>query len=173
MTSAEGSRRPSTEIGDTSLAEMGSITGPPPSPLDGLMHEAAEADLGVEFSVLAEEVLAVKVTGEIDVISAGEFGLALGDVLGNARAAAVVDLTDVTFIGSAGISALARFHRQAPARGITWALAGSHAVLRPVRLLRLELPTCDSASAALALLHAPSAASTGPGHPRRPNGTEH
>lgn len=139
-------------LGSAGIGLAGSSASVPALPASARAGTADDApggaSIGVEFSV-AEEVLCVRVAGEIDVRSAPAFALALDDVLSNAHGAAVVDLTGIRFLGTIGLGALVDFHRQAKVWGVDWALAGSRAVLRPLRAMGIDLPACDTAEAAL------------------------
>lgn len=115
-------------------------------------HMAGPTDsgLGVEFSVM-DDALALVVTGDLDAVAVPDFALALIDVLSNAEGLAVLDLTDVSFLGSAGLSALSDFRQAARSHGCGWALAGSHAVLRPIEIMDLDLPACATVCEAVTL----------------------
>lgn len=64
----------------------------------------------------------------------------------------VIDLNGITFIGTAGFSALHALNVRCAAEGIRWALVGSHPVSRLLRLCDPDssLPVCPSVDSALA-----------------------
>jgi anti-sigma B factor antagonist len=99
--------------------------------------------------VPADELFAVTVTsdgsstvvtaaGEVDGCSAPRLATVLDSVVAGAAPNATVDLTAVTFLGSAGVHALAAAHRSATAVGARLrVLAARPAVVRPLQLTGL------------------------------------
>ena len=108
-----------------------------------VVGSSVAARITVEFAVV-EDVVAVAVAGEVDMLTARAFSATLDELLGNAGASVVVDLTGVSFLGTAGLKAIADFHRAAQAAGVHWTLAGSRAVTRLLRLVGVDVPVCAS-----------------------------
>lgn len=80
----------------------------------------------------------VTVTGEVDCSSAPEVRAVLDQLVDRAPTEVVVDLTGVTFLDSAGLSALAAAHRRAQAGGGRMrVLAATRAVIRPLQITGL------------------------------------
>ena len=92
--------------------------------------------------------------GEIDAVNAAEFAeYALRHTAEAERVA--VDLTDVEFFGTAGLSALKAIEAQCSVRDIDWTLVPSKAVARLLRVCDPDsaLRTCYSVAAALSSLN--------------------
>jgi len=94
----------------------------------------------------------VEVTGEVDTFTAPLLRLCL-DSQAERRdlRELVVDLEQVTFLGAAGVAALARAHRRCRRRGVRLVLrcAGRRRVLRPLQLTGLaDLVPIDPADRA-------------------------
>jgi len=82
----------------------------------------------------------ITVSGEIDFTTAPGLRTCLLEVLDRPDAATVeVDLTDVTFLDSAGLSALAMAHRAAEAAGraLPMRVGSTRAVVRPLQITGL------------------------------------
>lgn len=99
----------------------------------------------------------IPATGEIDLTNAGYLRDALLTALNAGATGLVVDLTQSTFLDSAGIAALVRATRRASATGTAMRLAATApSVLRVVGLVGLDqlIPVYPSVAAALASLPA-------------------
>lgn len=81
----------------------------------------------------------VRVRGEIEALTAPRLADAVTEALGRGRPV-VVDLTDVTFLDSAGLTALIRVTETAEGRGEPLRLAIDHnrPVIRPIQITGLE-----------------------------------
>lgn len=102
-------------------------------------------------------VAVIPATGEIDLTNAGYLRDALLTALNAGATGLVVDLTQSTFLDSAGIAALVRATRRASATGTAMRLAATApSVLRVVGLVGLDqlIPVYPSVAAALASLPA-------------------
>jgi anti-sigma B factor antagonist len=66
--------------------------------------------------------LRLAVTGEIDLATVDRLSSSLDQALGQRPSSLMVDLADVTFMASAGVSALLSAYRRATADGITLAV---------------------------------------------------
>ncbi|EHY88349.1 STAS domain-containing protein [Saccharomonospora azurea] len=95
-------------------------------------------------------LVVVRVTGEVDILGAPTVRQCIDTSLPSARAF-VLDLSDTTFFGAAGLSVLVHVSALAERLSVRWALVGSTAVLRPLRVTNLEreLPVCRDFSAAV------------------------
>ncbi len=97
----------------------------------------------------------VATAGDLDLTSTARFQERLADEIHLRPAALILDLTDVTFISSHGLAILLEAVTTAHSHGITCAIIASHhAVLRPIKALRLErvLPVhTDHATAEMSL----------------------
>ncbi|WP_020659578.1 STAS domain-containing protein [Amycolatopsis benzoatilytica] len=81
----------------------------------------------------------VAVAAELDLRSTAQLRERLADELALRPRGLIVDLTRVTFCSVAGLSVLAEAARLAEAAGVAFVLAaGQRAVLRPIRVLRLD-----------------------------------
>jgi anti-sigma B factor antagonist len=98
------------------------------------------------------EATVVTVRGEIDLPVLGRLRSRVGDEIDLAPRALVLDLMDVGFCGAGGITELLVAASEAHVSGVPFAIATDRrAVLRPLRVLRLEqaLPIHGSVAAAL------------------------
>jgi anti-sigma B factor antagonist len=100
--------------------------------------EPSRSDL-VTFEVTSiASSVHVRAAGEIDSSSAPALRTELSTVLDLAPAEIVVDLCDVTFLDSAGLSVLAAAHRRATAEGGRLrVLVSGRAVVRPLQITGL------------------------------------
>ncbi|MFI5611975.1 STAS domain-containing protein [Amycolatopsis sp. NPDC051903] len=85
------------------------------------------------------EASMVTVRGDVDLTITGRLEAQLAEELELAPAALIVDLREVTFCSSDGLSTLVGAQEAARAAGVPYAIVtAQHAVLRPVRLLGLD-----------------------------------
>jgi anti-sigma B factor antagonist len=112
----------------------------------------------VEFSVaerrLASGVAVVEVHGEVDVDTVPEVEEAIVHVLEQPAESLVLDFTEVTFLGSTGLTLLLETNAACHDRGIPFRLAAdSRAVLRPLQITDLvrEFTVVHSVEAAVAV----------------------
>jgi anti-sigma B factor antagonist len=73
--------------------------------------------LPIEVVSMSDEVLAVLVRGDIDLVESGELRAVLADAAEGRHATILVDLSGVRFMGSSGMGVLARFARDLEQRG--------------------------------------------------------
>ena len=98
-------------------------------------------------------VLSVKDT--VDMLTAPQLSRAICDVLENSATALIIDLTEVTFLASVGMSVLVATQEAADAMAVRFAVvAEGAATSRPIRLLGIDAivalyPTLDEALSAL------------------------
>lgn len=122
------------------------------------MYEAH--DFRIDLTDRPDDIRLARVTGELDLAAAPALRDCLTACLESGRVF-VVDLEAVTFLGSAGLQALADTAESARHRSVHWALAGSHrAVVRPLQVTGLDeqLPRYPSVTVAVRdLLAAPAA----------------
>ena len=84
------------------------------------------------------DVVVVRVTGDLDLLTAPIFRERLLPLLDEPARTVLVELGGVDFLGSAGLSELASAYDLATSRGIGFVLvAGSRAVLRPLEVTGL------------------------------------
>lgn len=96
--------------------------------------------------------LVYRVAGEVDTLTAPHLDLALTDPPANAVSRVVLDLTEVPFLSSAGLSILVEHHTARQRDGIAFAVvAPAHAVRRAMEITALDrvIPLYDSVPAAL------------------------
>lgn len=112
-------------------------------------------DVAVE-SVNRHGVVILSVSGAVDVLTVPAFSVALERLLAQPQRCVVLDLTGIEFFGSVAIRELINFGQGASKQGFTWAVVGSHAVLRPLQRLGTfgGLPVCGSVHSAVALISA-------------------
>jgi anti-sigma B factor antagonist len=85
-----------------------------------------------------ESTVRLSAAGEIDSSSASVVRTEIDAVLGRPVREVVLDLDEVTFLDSAGLSALAAAHRLAGERGVRLrVLASGRAVIRPLQITGL------------------------------------
>ncbi|MEU5693311.1 STAS domain-containing protein [Actinosynnema sp. NPDC020468] len=90
-------------------------------------------------STRTADVAVVRITGEVDMGVYGRTREAVFDAFDGSAAGLVVDLTEVTFFGSAGISILVEAARYAEERGLGFAVATDvRAVVRPLTATGLD-----------------------------------
>jgi anti-sigma B factor antagonist len=65
----------------------------------------------------AEDVALLVLSGELDVSSAGRLGTHFGELLTEVRSDVFVDVSGLTYLDSAGLSALVKAHRAFESRG--------------------------------------------------------
>lgn len=65
-----------------------------------------------------DDACVVDLDGEIDLATGEDFSAQLREALGNASRSLVVDMTNVHFLGSAGLSALMGINQAAAERGV-------------------------------------------------------
>ena len=108
------------------------------------------AEFGVAVSFVAEHVV-VGVRGEVDLISAPELSAFVNAVIDRGHQSIVLDLTDLQFIGAAGLSVIADgLRRLQPAGELTIRSASPMlrrllAVTGMAPLVRLEIPEARAA----------------------------
>lgn len=85
------------------------------------------------------EMLVLHVTGDLDVLTAPTLGTHLDVALANAPSVLIVDLTDVEFLSSAGISVLVETHRLTDRADISLrVVADGPATGRPLHMMRID-----------------------------------
>jgi anti-anti-sigma factor len=100
------------------------------------------------------DALVIQAAGEIDVVTAPQLAEAIAGASAQPADAVVVDLTEVTFLGSAGLAVLVGAQEQVGDRGFR-IVAGTTIVLRSLMVTGLTdvldaFPTLDAALAARA-----------------------
>ncbi len=93
----------------------------------------APGELGVTFGRPAAGQAVVAIEGEIDTLTAGALARALDDLVADASAVLVVDLTDVTFLASSGLAVLIRAAHEAGERRLR-VVSAARAVRRPLEI---------------------------------------
>ena len=78
------------------------------------------------------------VGGEIDISTAPQFEKAIDDVLADDPPTLVIDLTEVTFLGSAGLRLLATANKRVGECGGFAVVAAAPATIRPIELTDLN-----------------------------------
>jgi anti-sigma B factor antagonist len=114
--------------------------------------------LRISVSSPDRDTVVVTVEGELDLATAGAFEEHVTDALASGRDRVVVDLTGVSFLGVAGITALLRSRDHAAHRRTALRVVAAHrAVLRPLLLLDLVpgLPVHPTLASALSPLPHP------------------
>jgi anti-sigma B factor antagonist len=96
--------------------------------------------LDMDASEPAHDVIAVHVTGEIDMLTAPVLRSGLAFLIDSAPAVLVIDLTGVRFIGASGFAALVGTRDEAATTELRL-VCDSHAVLRPLEILGLDAVT--------------------------------
>ncbi|SFO91950.1 anti-anti-sigma factor [Amycolatopsis arida] len=100
-------------------------------------EQQAIHDLDVQSSLLPNGLMLVRVSGEVDIVTApglrDRVEQAVRRCADESAAGLVLDLTGVTFLGTAGLSVLLELAENAAGRDLPWAVAAAgRAVLRPL-----------------------------------------
>jgi anti-anti-sigma factor len=85
-----------------------------------------------------QDALVVVAVGEVDMHTAPTLSAALDFALARTPPLLVVDLSDVTFLASAGLSLLVTAHQQAGEHTKVRVVATAHAILRPIQITALD-----------------------------------
>jgi anti-sigma B factor antagonist len=99
----------------------------------------------------SDRVMVLSVREAVDVLSAPQLSEAICEALGLAPTGLIVDLTDVDFLASVGMSVLVSAHHMADAMSVRFGVvADGAATSRPIRLLGINriltlYPTLDDA----------------------------
>lgn len=102
-----------------------------------MAHESTDADFGIAVST-ERAVNVVAVTGELDMASASAFATSTYAAAAAAKVGLIVDLSEVTFLSSSGITVLLRALDMLDS-GSQLALVAPHpAVTRPIALSGLD-----------------------------------
>jgi anti-sigma B factor antagonist len=105
-------------------------------------------------SRISGRTVVLKVVGEIDLLTSAQIEHAITGVLaGPPPSALVLDLTDVSFLDSAGLAVLAHGHMTAAGQDLAFRVVATNpSTLKPIRLTGLDglLTLFDSVTAALA-----------------------
>ena len=95
--------------------------------------------------------MVLSVNGEVDILTAPQLGRAICEALAESATALVIDLTEVTFLASVGMSVLVATQEAADAMAVRFAVvADGVTTRRPIRLLGIDAvlalyPTRDDA----------------------------
>lgn len=94
----------------------------------------------------------IEVAGEIDMLTAGDVAAAITTGMATSADTLVLDLTEVSFMDSAGLAMLARGHMTAGDRVALRVVATNPATLKPIRLTGMDrmLAIFDTVADALA-----------------------
>jgi anti-anti-sigma factor len=109
--------------------------------------------IGVVVDRVADDVVTLHVTGEIDLLTANVLGERLRENLEPASRVLVLNLTEVTFLGSAGLAEIVSASQTGADHGAKLLLvATNRAVLRPLEVTGLLslFTVYDTVDAALA-----------------------
>lgn len=98
-----------------------------------------------------DHLVVLSVNGPVDMLTAPQLSRAICDVLENSATTLIIDLTEVTFLASVGMSVLVATQGAADAMAVRFAVvAEGAATSRPIRLLGIDnilalYPTLDDA----------------------------
>jgi anti-anti-sigma factor len=127
---------------------------PRPRPSTDQRFAGPASPLRLEVDRPVRGLVVVRVFGELDALTAPRLEEMLTNRLGSSIVSLVVDLSDVTFLGTAGLTVLLRACLHAEVRGVgLWIVTGQgRPVLRALETTgnARRLPTTPSLSAALA-----------------------
>lgn len=123
-----------------------------PSPDPTGVESATSPLLKVSSHHPGDHTVVVAVAGEVDVSTAPTLTQALETALRGHPSRLVVDLHEVSFLGSAGLSALVQASRAGEAGTSLRVVADSPVTQRPLTLMGLDsvLTVCETLEAALA-----------------------
>ncbi|WP_186382761.1 STAS domain-containing protein [Amycolatopsis rhizosphaerae] len=94
---------------------------------------SSSASLNVSLSRPAQGAIVVHVAGEVDAATAPDLAAALGPIWSSRPARVVLDLSGVSFLGTAGLSELLFAAERAELEQVTLRLVGPHCVRRALR----------------------------------------
>ncbi|TLW92264.1 STAS domain-containing protein [Saccharomonospora piscinae] len=118
-------------------------------------------DVEVDMLMPSTGLLVVSVAGAVDILGEPTVRQSIDSLPAGIRSL-VLDLTETTFFGAAGLSVLVHTAGVAQRRHVSWAVVCPPVVLRPLEVTRLdrELPVCsDFAEAVLLASQVPVASS--------------
>lgn len=123
-----------------------------PSPSDSTGAESVSPLLKVSTDRPDADTIVVEVAGEVDVSTAPTLIQALEEAVHARPARLVVNLHEVSFLGSAGLSALVQASREGQEHTELRVVADSPVTHRPLTLMGLDavFKVCESLDAALA-----------------------
>lgn len=102
-----------------------------------MTRSADDADFSA--SVSSESGVAVlRVRGAVDMVSRGDFEVAIDDALGAGGVAVVVDLSEAGLFGSVGFAGLVKLHRAADGIVPVAVVAESLVTRRPLQVMGVE-----------------------------------
>jgi anti-sigma B factor antagonist len=130
------------------------------------MSSFAEPQFELFEDEVDERTHVIAVSGEIHVSTAPEFSTRLNDAIGQGKTSVVLDLADVSFIDSTGLSVLLNGLRQVTHRGGRMAIVCTNpTVLRLFEITRLDttFEIVDSREAAVAAVRRAGEAQDGRG----------
>jgi anti-sigma B factor antagonist len=113
-------------------------TGVEAGQVRALNETSASQQLNVAVDQATDNVVVLHVTGEIDLLTANVLGERLREHLESASRVLVLDLTEVSFLGSAGLAEIVSASQTGADRGARLLLvATNRAVLRPLEVTGL------------------------------------
>ena len=121
-------------------------------PPDSTANQPAEAILSVRVEP-ADEAVVLSVSGEIDLVTAPQLGESINAAMRQEPVILVIDLSEVDFLGSAGMAVLVGCNQQAQGRTRVRVVAAGDVTFRPMELTGVSdqisiFPTRDEALAA-------------------------
>ena len=107
---------------------------------ESLNYLDATAPLSVTVRQPAHAVLVIHVAGELDMLTGPRLKQHLSGLLATRPARLIIDLSEVSFLGSTGLAVLIGARHTAARQGTTLQLSGTghRAVARPLRLTMLD-----------------------------------
>ncbi|QUH06070.1 STAS domain-containing protein [Saccharopolyspora erythraea] len=113
------------------------------------MGAAVQVSTSVEWR---DKAAVLSVSGDVDMVTAPQVEQELSALLEQQPEVLVVDLAEVGFFASAGLTALVAAYKQAEGRTGLRVVATSSATVRPLKVTALDrkIPVFDSVEAALA-----------------------
>lgn len=101
------------------------------------MEHLTSTEIGIRLESLRVGLVVIRVSGEVDIVAAPILRHCIDEQLSKVRSL-VVDLSETTFFGAAGLSLLVHASARIRHRGVGWALVCPHAVLRPLQVTGLD-----------------------------------
>lgn len=107
-------------------------------------HLSAPGDEGAVHPMLdvqhysVDRVVVVAVTGEVDALTAPHLTATIGKAIAGSPAGVIVDLSEVDFLASAGLSVLVATHQEVTANARFGVVADGPVTRRPITLVGLD-----------------------------------
>ncbi|ASR37411.1 hypothetical protein BAY61_23100 [Prauserella marina] len=101
------------------------------------MESFTSTEIDIRIEPRSAGLVVTRVAGEVDIVAAPTLHECVDAQFGGVRSL-VLDLTETTFFGAAGLAVLVDLSDKARQHRVQWAVVGRHPVLRPLRATGLD-----------------------------------